>query len=129
MGCLLHHFTVVKQKSISLIYRERACNAMREKFDGPATAFLVFCHCHTFRTITALTQEFLFSPYLDQAALVFGGLRKNFAGLKTTMLMVGEIEGNDYNYALLQGKTIEEVRRMVLEIVQAIKDVVTVKAD
>ncbi|KAL4596134.1 hypothetical protein ACB092_12G142300 [Castanea dentata] len=54
---------------------------MREKFDGPATAFSVFCHCHTFRTITALTQEFLFSPYLDQAALVFGGLRKNFEGV------------------------------------------------
>ena len=28
--------------------------------------------------------------------------------------------------ALFQGKTIEEVRHMVLEIVQAIKDVVTV---
>ena len=40
--------------------------------------------------------------------------------------MVGEIGGNDYNYALFQGKTIEEVRHMVLEIVQAIKDVVTV---
>ena len=45
--------------------------------------------------------------------------------LKTSMLMVGEIGGNDYNYALLQGKTIEEVRHLVLEIVQAIKDVVT----
>ena len=42
------------------------------------------------------------------------------------MLMVGEIGGNDYKYALFQGKTIEEVRHMVLEIVQAIKDVVTV---
>ena len=40
--------------------------------------------------------------------------------------MVGEIGGNDYNYALFQGKTIEEVRHMVLEIVQAIKDAVTV---
>ena len=42
------------------------------------------------------------------------------------MLMIGEIGGNDYNYALFQGKTIEEVRHMVLEIVQAIKDVVMV---
>ena len=42
------------------------------------------------------------------------------------MLMVGEIGGNDYNYALFQGKTIVEVRHMVLEIVQAIKDFVTV---
>ena len=40
--------------------------------------------------------------------------------------MVGEIGGNDYNYAFFQGKTIEEVRHMVLEIVQAIKDVVNV---
>ena len=31
-----------------------------------------------FYNFTTLTQEFLFSPYLDQAALVFGGLRKNF---------------------------------------------------
>ena len=34
--------------------------------------------------------------------------------------MVGEIGGNDYNYALFQGKTIEEVRYMVVEVVQAI---------
>jgi len=40
--------------------------------------------------------------------------------LKTTMLTVGEIGGNDYNYALFQGKTIEEVRHMVVEVVQAI---------
>ena len=40
--------------------------------------------------------------------------------------MVGEVGGNDYNYALFQGKTIEEVRHMVLKIVQAINDVVTV---
>ena len=33
---------------------------MREKFDGPATAFLVFCHCHTFRTITG---NFVLSIY------------------------------------------------------------------
>ena len=36
--------------------------------------------------------------------------------------MVGEIGGNDYNHTLFQGKTIEEVRHMVQEIVQAIKD-------
>ena len=34
--------------------------------------------------------------------------------------MVGEIGGNDYNYALFQGKTIEEARYMVVEVVQAI---------
>ena len=34
--------------------------------------------------------------------------------------MVGEIGGNDYNYALFQGKTIKEVSYMVVEVVQAI---------
>ena len=46
--------------------------------------------------------------------------------LKTALFMVGEIGGNDYNFAYLQGKTIEEVRDMVPEVVQAIKDAVTV---
>ncbi|KAM7479280.1 hypothetical protein LguiA_027493 [Lonicera macranthoides] len=36
--------------------------------------------------------------------------------------MVGEIGGNDYNYALFQGKTIKEVEDMVPDVVQAIKD-------
>lgn len=40
--------------------------------------------------------------------------------------MVGEIGWNDYNYALFQGKTIKEVIDMVPEVVQAIKDAVTV---
>ncbi|XVE95265.1 hypothetical protein REPUB_Repub02eG0081400 [Reevesia pubescens] len=39
--------------------------------------------------------------------------------------MVGEIGGNDYNYALFQGKTPEEVRFMVPKVIQAIKDAVT----
>ncbi|GMY17241.1 GDSL esterase/lipase At5g03980-like [Fagus crenata] len=39
--------------------------------------------------------------------------------------MVGEIGGNDYNFAFLQGKTVEEVRDMVPKVVQAIKDAVT----
>jgi len=35
--------------------------------------------------------------------------------------MVGEIGGNDYNYALLQGKSIEQVKTdLVLEVVQEI---------
>lgn len=40
--------------------------------------------------------------------------------------MVGEVGWNDYNYALFQGKTIEDVRDMVPEVVQAIKEAVTV---
>ncbi|XP_065627906.1 uncharacterized protein LOC112040961 isoform X2 [Quercus suber] len=45
-----------KRFTISLYFRG-VCNAMREKFDGPATAFSVFCHCHTFRTITKKKQD------------------------------------------------------------------------
>lgn len=45
--------------------------------------------------------------------------------LKTALFIVGEIGGNDYQYALFQGKTIEEVTDMVSEVVQAIKDAVT----
>ena len=35
--------------------------------------------------------------------------------------MVGEIGGNDFNFALAQGKPIEEVRNLVPEVVKAIK--------
>ncbi|XP_021593074.1 GDSL esterase/lipase At5g03980 [Manihot esculenta] len=38
--------------------------------------------------------------------------------------MVGEIGGNDYNYALLQGKTIDELKPMIPDVVNAIKDAV-----
>ncbi|XVE60417.1 hypothetical protein DITRI_Ditri05aG0127000 [Diplodiscus trichospermus] len=39
--------------------------------------------------------------------------------------MVGEIGGNDYNYALFQGKSLEEVRTMTPMIIQVIKEAVT----
>uniref|UniRef100_A0A2N9H015 SGNH hydrolase-type esterase domain-containing protein n=1 Tax=Fagus sylvatica TaxID=28930 RepID=A0A2N9H015_FAGSY len=45
--------------------------------------------------------------------------------LQTALFMVGEVGWNDYNYALFQGKTIEDVRNMVPEVVQAIKEAVT----
>ncbi|XVE55792.1 hypothetical protein DITRI_Ditri03aG0185600 [Diplodiscus trichospermus] len=38
--------------------------------------------------------------------------------------MVGEIGGNDYNYALFQGKSFDEVRSLTPMIIQAIKDAV-----
>ncbi|XP_022946880.1 acetylajmalan esterase-like [Cucurbita moschata] len=44
--------------------------------------------------------------------------------LKNALFLVGEIGGNDYNYALLQGKTIPEVKDMVPEVVQTIKKAV-----
>ncbi|KAM7519677.1 hypothetical protein LguiB_018639 [Lonicera macranthoides] len=41
---------------------------------------------------------------------------------KRSLFMVGEIGGNDYNYALFQGKSVEEVEAMVPDVVQTIKD-------
>ena len=40
--------------------------------------------------------------------------------------MVGEMGGNDYNFLLLLGKTIEHIRDIVPEVVKTIKDAVTV---
>ncbi|KAM7478638.1 hypothetical protein LguiA_026851 [Lonicera macranthoides] len=45
---------------------------------------------------------------------------------RSSLFMVGEIGGNDINYALAQGKPIEEVRNMVPVIVRAIKDAVLI---
>ncbi|KAK3019831.1 hypothetical protein RJ639_005133 [Escallonia herrerae] len=47
--------------------------------------------------------------------------------LKHSLFMVGEIGGNDYNYAFLQGKGIEEVKKMVPEVVSAIRNAVKSK--
>ncbi|KAA8536780.1 hypothetical protein F0562_029258 [Nyssa sinensis] len=44
--------------------------------------------------------------------------------LKNSLFMVGEIGGNDYNYALFQGKSFEEVKSMVHDVVGAIKNAV-----
>lgn len=40
--------------------------------------------------------------------------------------MVGEIGGNDYNYAFFQGKSIDELKSMVSDVVKAIKEAVMV---
>ncbi|MBA0866611.1 hypothetical protein Goshw_022852 [Gossypium schwendimanii] len=45
--------------------------------------------------------------------------------LKTALFIVGEIGGNDYNYALFQGKSFDQVRSMMPLVIQAIKDAVT----
>ncbi|CAK9309105.1 unnamed protein product [Citrullus colocynthis] len=44
--------------------------------------------------------------------------------LSNALFLVGEIGGNDYNYALFQGKTIKEVKDMVPDVVQSIKTAV-----
>ena len=46
--------------------------------------------------------------------------------MKNTLFMVGETGGNDYNFALLDGKTIEEAKSMVPEVVGVIIDAVRV---
>lgn len=40
--------------------------------------------------------------------------------LKHALFFMGEIGGNDYNYALFEGKTVSEVKNMVPRVVQAI---------
>ncbi|KAL3349573.1 hypothetical protein AABB24_022608 [Solanum stoloniferum] len=40
--------------------------------------------------------------------------------LKKSLFLVGEIGGNEFNYGLLQGKTIEELQKMVPVVVQTI---------
>ncbi|CAN4090840.1 unnamed protein product [Withania somnifera] len=47
----------------------------------------------------------------------FSDCRKN---LKSSLFLVGEIGGNDFNYGLWQGKTMEELRRMVPDAVHTI---------
>ncbi|KAK4398635.1 Acetylajmalan esterase [Sesamum angolense] len=42
--------------------------------------------------------------------------------LQNALFMVGEIGGNDYNYAIFQGKTMEELRSMVPDVVATIVD-------
>ncbi|KAJ6737644.1 ACETYLAJMALAN ESTERASE-LIKE [Salix viminalis] len=46
--------------------------------------------------------------------------------LKNSLFMVGEIGVNDYTYAFFNGKTMEEVKNMVPDVVQAIRDAVKV---
>ncbi|KAM3219094.1 GDSL esterase/lipase [Capsicum annuum] len=40
--------------------------------------------------------------------------------LKKSLILLGEIGGNEFNYGLLQRKTIEELRKMVPDVVQTI---------
>lgn len=42
--------------------------------------------------------------------------------LKHALFFMGEIGGNDYNYALFEGKTVAEVKNMVPGVVQTIID-------
>lgn len=46
--------------------------------------------------------------------------------LKSSLFLVGEIGGNEFFYGLTQGKTMEELRNMVPEVVQNIVEAVNV---
>lgn len=78
---------------------------------------MVFIYTSSF---SLLTNSLNYFTYCD---LCFTDCTKK---LKNALFFVGEIGGNDYNYALFQGKTIEEVRNMVPEVVQIIKEAVQV---
>ncbi|XP_021766505.1 acetylajmalan esterase-like [Chenopodium quinoa] len=44
--------------------------------------------------------------------------------LQKSLVLMGEIGGNDYNFAFFQGRTLEEVYQLVPHVVQTIKDAV-----
>ncbi|XVF39552.1 hypothetical protein PTKIN_Ptkin01aG0043300 [Pterospermum kingtungense] len=68
------------------------------------------------------------SQQLDWMFTYFNVICRNdedcFWKLKKALFMVGEIGGNDYNYALFQGKSFEQVRSLTPMIIQVIKDAV-----
>lgn len=78
----------------------------------------------------------LLIPYKDQNGNFSHGANFAVAGAttlpaeilieKNALLLVGEIGGNEFNYGLLQGKTLEELRAMVPEVVQIIINAVKV---
>ncbi|XP_068658165.1 acetylajmalan esterase-like [Aristolochia californica] len=58
----------------------------------------------------------------DHLASICSSPEQCSAKLGSALFFVGEIGGNDYNYALFQGKTITEATSLVPRIVQTIKD-------
>ncbi|OMO94485.1 Lipase, GDSL [Corchorus capsularis] len=74
-------------------------------------------------TNTSLTVQ------LDWMFTYFNGICRDdqdcFRKLKTALFIVGEIGVNDYNYALNEGKSFEEVGYLMPKVIQAIKEAVT----
>ncbi|KAE8656268.1 putative pentatricopeptide repeat-containing protein [Hibiscus syriacus] len=68
------------------------------------------------------------SRQLDWMFTHFNGICRDdedcYQKLKTALFIVGEIGGNDYSYALFQGKSFDQVKSMAPSVVQAIKDAV-----
>ena len=42
--------------------------------------------------------------------------------LRKSLVLMGEIGGNDYNFAFFQGRTMEEAYQLVPDVVRTIKD-------
>jgi 3-deoxy-D-arabino-heptulosonate 7-phosphate (DAHP) synthase class II len=49
--------------------------------------------------------------------------------MASSLFLVGEIGGNDYNQALFQGRSVDEVKTYVPDIVAGISSAVTVRRD
>ncbi|KAJ9180276.1 hypothetical protein P3X46_008544 [Hevea brasiliensis] len=77
--------------------------------------------------LSAVTNSSL-STQLDWMFTYFNGIcydeKDCVEKLKSSLFMVGEIGSNDYSYALSQGKTMEEVKTMVPDVVGAIKEAI-----
>ncbi|XP_059313131.1 acetylajmalan esterase-like [Lycium ferocissimum] len=82
---------------------------------------------------TALSAEFLaekkiatsvtnssLSVQLDWMSSHFETIDHSREKLKKSLFLVGEIGGNEFNYGLSQGKTIDELRRLVPDVVRTI---------
>ncbi|XP_043694357.1 acetylajmalan esterase-like [Telopea speciosissima] len=86
---------------------------------------------------TFLAKQRIFSPLTNSSLFVqlgwFMTHLKSICSTETecrqklgnSLFLVGEIGGNDYNYAFFQGKTMEEVESLIPSVVQKIKDAVT----
>ncbi|XVF06913.1 hypothetical protein REPUB_Repub06bG0092100 [Reevesia pubescens] len=61
--------------------------------------------------------DWMFSYFNTTCHSLKDCLKKN----ERALFMVGEIGGNDYNYAFFRGKTLEEVKAMVAQVIQTIK--------
>ncbi|KAJ6995957.1 LOW QUALITY PROTEIN: hypothetical protein NC653_012746 [Populus alba x Populus x berolinensis] len=74
--------------------------------------------------LNIVTKESL-SAQLEWMFTYFNTCSKDCAKeIKSSLFMVGEIGGNDYNYAFLFNKSNEEMKALVPEVVKAIKDAV-----
>lgn len=75
-----------------------------------------------------INKLFFFKKKTDPLFLFLGTLTdcKGFMG--NSLFLVGEIGWNDYNHPFVQGKTIDEIRTFVPNIIQVISSAITVSS-